>query len=105
MADGICDVLVTAVLEQRRPQDKQDSNVIERADHKVVTTLKLIDTEIAGHRFAHGNEFTLADAALVAACGYVTLRRPHLLQGLQALRDYAEGHAERPSVRGTMPPG
>ena len=105
IADGICDVLVTAVLEERRPQERQDATVIERADHKLVATLKFLDAELAGHGHAHGNQFTLADAALVAAVGYVTLRRPQLLQGLPSLLDYAKGHATRPSVLATIPPG
>ncbi len=105
IADGICDVLVTLVLEQRRSQEKQDNTVVERADHKLLAALKVLDTEIAGHLHAHGNQFTLADAALVTAVGYVTLRRPQLLQGLSAVLAYAEGHAARPSVLATIPPG
>ena len=71
----------------------------------VLVALKVLDAELAGHGHAHGNQFTLADAALVAAVGYVTLRRPQLLQGLPALLDYAQGHAARPSVLATIPPG
>jgi glutathione S-transferase len=105
IADGICDVLVAAVLELRRTPERQDGTLVERADHKVVAALKVLDAELAGHHHALGNQFTLADAALVAAIGYVTLRRPQLLQGVQALLDYAQGHATRPSVLATVPPG
>ena len=104
ISDGICDVLVTLVLEQRRPNDKQDSSLIVRGDQKIVTALKHLDAEMAGHTFALGNSFTLADAALIAAIGYVTLRRPQSLSGLSSLRAYADKHFERSSVVSTAPP-
>ncbi len=105
LGDGLCDVLITTVLEQRRPIEKQEASVIARSDHKAITTLKHIDTEIAGRIFAFGNVFTLADAALLSAVGYVALRRPHLLDGFAAIRAYQEIHASRPSILATMPPG
>jgi glutathione S-transferase len=105
IGDGLCDVLVPAVLEQRRAGEKQEPSVIARSDYKVAATLKYIEAEIAGRIFAFGNEFTLADAALVSAVGYVSLRRPHLLEGFSATRAYCEQHARRPSVSSTLPPG
>jgi glutathione S-transferase len=105
VCDGVCDVLVTVVLEQRRAPDKQDETVATRADHKIVAALKVLDADISGHTFALGNSFTLADAALITAIGYVQLRRPQLLQGLTSLQSYAEKHAERTSVVATLPPG
>ena len=104
ISDGICDVLVTVVLEQRRPNDKQDESLIVRGDQKIVTSLKHLDAEIAGHTFALGNSFTLADAALIAAMGYVKLRRPQLLNGLSSVQGYSDKHFERASVVSTTPP-
>ena len=104
ISDGICDVLVTAVLEQRRPHDKQDESIIVRADQKLMTALKYIDADIAGHTFVLGNSFTLADAALITALGYVKLRRPQLLDGHSSVQAYADKHMERASVIATAPP-
>ncbi len=105
ISDGLCDVLVSTVLEQRRPADRQEASVIVRSDHKVAATLKHVEAEIAGRTFAFGNEFTLADAALLSAIGYVALRRPQLLEGLTATAAYRDAHALRPSVIATLPPG
>jgi len=105
VCDGVCDVLVSVVLEQRRPPEKQDETVAAKADHKLRAALKFLDGEIAGHSFALGNSFTLADAALLTAHGYVKLRRSHLLEGFSSLQAYAAGHAERASVLTTAPPG
>jgi glutathione S-transferase len=105
IGDGLCDVLVTSVLEQRRPADKQDPAVIERADRKVLATLKVLENELSGRAYVFGNDFSLADAALLSATGYVALRRPHLLEGLSAINAYLNIHAQRPSVLATLPPG
>lgn len=104
LSDGICDVLITAVLELRRPRDRQDEAVIDRADRKVRTALEHAAAELGNEPFAHGNSFTLADAALLTALGYVQLRRPRALDGLDVLRAYAKSHAERPSIAATVPP-
>lgn len=105
IGDGLCDVLIPTVLEQRRAIEKQDGSIIARSDHKVAATLKHIDAEIAGRTYAFGNAFTLADAALLSAIGYVALRRPHLLEGFSAIKSYGEQHVARPSVAATVPPG
>jgi glutathione S-transferase len=104
VCDGICDVLVTAVLELRRAPESQDAAIVAKADHKLRAALKFLDTEIAGHTFALGNSFTLADASLIVAHGYVKLRRNQLLEGFASLQAYAERHAERASVLATAPP-
>ena len=105
VSDGLCDVLVATVLEQRRPVEKQDASVITRSDKKVAATLKFVESEIAGHAYAFGNEFTLADAALLSALGYVALRREQLLDGFSNIAAYRHSHANRPSVLATLPPG
>ena len=105
MSDGLCDVLITAVLEQRRPADKQDLSVVDRADRKILVALKHLEGELAGRTYAFGNDFTLADASLLTALGYITLRRQHLLDGLTAVNAYLHTHAQRPSIVATVPPG
>jgi len=105
ISDGLCDVLIPAVLEQRRPVEKQEASVIARSDHKVAATLKFVEGEIAGRTYAFGNEFTLADAALLSALGYVALRRQQLLESFAHIAAYRNTHAPRPSILATQPPG
>ena len=105
IGDGLCDVTVSAVIEQRRPADKQDPATIERADRKVLATLQFLESELAGRNYVFGNEFSLADAALLVAFGYVALRRQHLLEGFTAVNAYRSLHAQRPSIGATLPPG
>ncbi len=105
VSDGLCDVLIATVLEQRRPVEKQEASIITRSDNKVSATLKFVDGEIAGRTYAFGNEFTLADSALLSALGYVELRRQQLLDGFANIAAYRNTHAHRPSVLATVPPG
>jgi len=105
MGDGLCDVLITAVLEQRRSAEKQDSAIVEKADRKILATLKLLEVELVGRTYVFGNDFTLADASLLTAFGYIALRRQHLLEGLGAINAYRAIHEQRPSVIATLPPG
>jgi len=105
IADGICDVTVNAVLEQRRPADKQDPTIIDRADKKILATLRFLDGELQGRNYVFNNEFSLADAALLTALGYVTLRRPQLLESFAGVNAYGHIHRTRPSIIATVPPG
>lgn len=105
LSDGVCDVLVSCVLELRRPIENQDASVIVRSDKKLAAALKFIESEIDGRTFAFGNEFTLADAALLSALGYVALRRQQLLEGYSNIAAYRSVHTQRPSVLSTVPPG
>jgi glutathione S-transferase len=105
IGDGLCDVTVNAVLEQRRPADKQDPTIVDRSDRKILATLQSLEGELAGRNYVFGNEFSLADAALLTALGYVALRRQHLLEGFAAVNAYRNLHAQRPSIAATLPPG
>jgi glutathione S-transferase len=104
LADGMCDVIVPIVLEERRPAEKHDPAYVEKLAVKVRETLALLDAEIGDRAYAHGGAFTLADAALVSAVGYVELRRPAFLGPVPRLCAYAARLvAERPSVGKTVP--
>ena len=104
LADGLCDVLIPIVIEERRPVDKRDAAQIERQSTKVRETIALLDRDIDDRTYAHGDGFTLADAAVVSAIGYVALRRPDFLEPTPRLRGYFERLHGRPSVaRTTMP--
>jgi glutathione S-transferase len=105
VGDGLCDILVPSVLELRRAPDKQDRALLDRAEQKTAAVLNYLDTELRDRTYAFGNQFTLADVAVLSALGYVLLRRPALLSGLNAINAYTELHTSRPSLLATVPPG
>lgn len=105
LGDGICDILIPLVLELRRAPDNQDRALLDVAEQKTTAALKYLDTELSDRTYAFGNQFTLADAAVLSALGYVALRRPALLAGQKAINAYTEFHASRPSVLATVPTG
>jgi glutathione S-transferase len=104
LADGLCDVLIPIVIEERRPLDKRDATHVERHAAKVRSAVALLDHDIGDRPYAHGDAFTLADAAVVSAIGYVALRQPDFLDPAPRLRAYAERLRARPSVAATAMP-
>ncbi|MGD0678622.1 MAG: glutathione S-transferase N-terminal domain-containing protein [Polyangiaceae bacterium] len=101
LGDGLCDVLIPIVIEERRPAEKRDAAHLEKHAIKVRDTIALLDRDIGERPYAHGDDFTLADAAVVSAVGYVALRRPDFLVAAPRLRGYANRLHTRPSVAKT----
>lgn len=97
--DGICDAMVLAMMEDRRPPEKQDAAWKTRQMAKVEAGLQAaelalmnrsgpVEKPLAGgpptlteRTWVVGASMTLADLALVAAMGYVRLRAPEVLEG------------------------
>jgi glutathione S-transferase len=105
IADGLVDVLIPIVVEEMRAPELRDGERIDKHATKVRETLAMIEHDLGDRPYAHGDAFTLADAAVVSALGYVALRRPAFLEGTAAgLRAYAARLGERPSVAATAPP-
>ena len=104
LADGICDVLIPAVIEARRPPERQDPAYLAKLEAKVHAALAYVDARVAQRRYVHGSELSLADVALVCAVGYVNLRRPQLLEQHAATRAFCERLLERRSLADTVPP-
>lgn len=104
LADGIADAVVLAMLEGRRAPERRDPAVIERQHGKVRAALAQIETELSANGGLFGRDFTLADAAVLSALGYVELRAPELLSvPYSTLRDYRARFATRRSVVTTDP--
>ncbi len=106
MSDGIAEAAVTIMLEGRRAEALRDATVIERQLGKIRQALAFAEAELGHAGFAHGSAFSLADAALVSALGYLDLRvpdEPWRAQCPRLARYLAELEA-RPSVRETSPP-
>ena len=104
LADGICDVLIPAVLESRRPPERQDPAYLGKLEGKVHAALGHTDAWVAERRYIHGSDFSLADVALVCAVGYLNLRRPQLLEQHAPTRAFCERLLERRSLAETVPP-
>jgi glutathione S-transferase len=103
LADGICDVLIPVVLDSRRPPERQDAAATQKALGKLEACLDYLEPVAAGRALA-GEQFSLADIAVVSALGYIGLRRPELLDGRDVLAAYMAEQLERPSLAQTIPP-
>src|SRR6185436_20184046 len=88
VSDGIADATVLATLEGRRASELQDKAVVERQLGKVRASLDFVETTL-GPEFAHGASFSLVDAALVGALGYLEYRFPDLLPSAKTPRLHA----------------
>jgi glutathione S-transferase len=104
LAEGIADAVVLAMLEGRRTPERRDPAVVERQHGKVRAALSQIETFLAAHAGLFSDEFSLADAAVLSALGYVELRAPELLKvPYPILEGYRAHFAARASVATTDP--
>lgn len=73
LADGISDAAAAIFVERKRPAAQQSADWIERQRGKIDAALREATRQLDGE-FCEGDQFTLADAALAAALGYLELR-------------------------------
>jgi len=104
LADGISDVLIPIIVDRKRPEELQNTALHQAYIGKARAALDLLEEGSSGSGYLHGDVFSLADIAVVAALGYVTLRFPELLLGYDKLNRYHEHQLERPSLAETIPP-
>ena len=74
LADGICDAAATAFLEAKRPAKQQDKTWIERQRGKIAASLEFMAEELGDNAHCMGTHFSLADAAVGSALGYLVFR-------------------------------
>ena len=98
LCDGVCDALVAVVLEKRRDPAAQWAPSLQAQEAKVHRGLARIEADLG----ALDGAFTLANAAAVAALGYVRLRAPPWLP--ERLGAWLDTASARASVRETAPP-
>jgi len=104
LADGISDVLIPIVQDRRRAPELQNTALAQAYLGKAHAALELIERNVTGRRYLHGDSFSLADIAVVSALGYVNLRLPELLSRYGELQRYQTELLERPSLAATIPP-
>lgn len=100
LADGVCDVAVAVMLEQRKAAPAQDAAFIEKQMAKVKAGLQVLNDGLAKNgdvrksSWCVNGTFSLADIAVGCMLGYVNLRfsevihlvqYPHLAQLQNAL--------------------
>lgn len=74
LADGVCDAAVAVMLEQRRPEQKQDEAFIARQMDKVTRGLTVLNNDLGHNKWCVTDTFSLADIAVGCMLGYINLR-------------------------------
>jgi glutathione S-transferase len=74
LADGITDAAVAVMLEQRKPEPKQDEAFIAKQMDKVSRGLHVLNNDLGHNKWCVDETFSLADIAVGCALGYVNLR-------------------------------
>lgn len=103
LADGVADAAVLWMTEDRRAQPEPQQK--QHQLRKVEGALTVAQAALGGRRYLVGDQLTLADLALVAACGYASFRGSlDLADGRwTALASWLAEMHERPSVAATVP--
>ena len=74
LADGVCDAAVAVMLEQRKPEQKQDEAFITRQMDKVTRGLTALNNDLGHNKWCVDDAFSLADIAVGCMLGYINLR-------------------------------
>lgn len=74
LADGVCDAAVAVMLEQRKPEQKQDEGFIARQMEKVTRGLSALNNDLGHNKWCVDDTFSLADIAVGCMLGYINLR-------------------------------
>mgnify|MGYP002776353323 CR=1 FL=1 len=86
LADGITDAAVAVMLEQRKPEQKQDEAFIAKQMDKVSRGLSVLNNDLGHNKWCVDDTFSLADIAVGCALGYVNLRFGQIIN---LAKDYA----------------
>ena len=106
LADGIADAAVAVMLEQRKPEQKQDAAFIAKQMDKVSRGLDVLNNDLGHNKWCVADTFSLADIAVGCALGYVNLRFGQIIN---LAKDYANldrlqaGLLKRQSFIDSMP--
>ena len=106
LADGISDAAAAIFIERKRTPEMQSADWIDRQRGKIDAALQEAEHRLAGE-WCEGKSFTLADAALAAALGYLKLRYAAEipLTPYPKLAAWFARVEKRPSVASTVAPG
>lgn len=107
LADGVCDAATTAFLEAKRPAKLQDKSWIERQRGKIAAGLAFMAEELGENAHCMGTHYSLADAAVGCALGYLVFRFPDIewQETHPNLAKLYDKLMQRPSFAETVPQG
>lgn len=74
LADGVCDAAVAVIMEQRKPEQKQEEAFIARQMDKVTRGLTVLNNDLGHSKWCVDDTFSLADIAVGCMLGYIKLR-------------------------------
>jgi glutathione S-transferase len=74
LADGVCDAAVAVIMEQRKPEQKQEETFIARQMDKVMRGLSVLNNDLGHNKWCVDDTFSLADIAVGCMLGYIKLR-------------------------------
>jgi len=74
LADGVCDAAVAVIMEQRKPEQKQEDAFIIRQMDKVTRGLSVLNNDLGHNKWCVDDTFSLADIAVGCMLGYIKLR-------------------------------
>jgi glutathione S-transferase len=106
IGDGICDAALAARMEGLRKEITEESKVlIARQRGKISAALAFAAKRLGEKTLCVGSQFTLADAAMIAALGYLSTRFPDIdWRGTHPnLARFMDAHAQRKSVVESAP--
>ena len=106
LADGVMDAAILVRLEQtKRPAKQQSARWIKLQMSKVEAGLKAMAAELGDKPFCNGNQYSLADIAVVCALGWLALRFPQIdwRETYPNLAKLCDKLSERASFKDTQP--
>jgi len=105
VADGICDAIVLAVIEQRRPPEKRSADWVERQHRKVDAGIGELSRMLGKNEWFTDAGMALGDIATVCALEYIDFRYPQFdwRKAAPNLIPLHERLSQRPSFASTKP--
>ena len=78
LADGICDSVVLAVLENHRPPPLRSKDWIMRQHLKIENGISFLSAQLNGNTWFVGGNMTTGDISVACSLAYLDLRLPNL---------------------------
>ena len=106
LADGVCDAVVSIVMERRKAEAMQDATSISKQTAKVVRGLETLNLDLTKKKWCVEETFSLADIALGCLLGYLNLRLKDLnwQEQYPNLAKHFANMQKRASFKDTSPP-
>ena len=106
LVEGIVEAGIAIFLEQKRSQEKQDQDWIERNQLKTHRGLDALEKALGDNLWLHENQFSLADICAGVVLGWLSFRLPDIdwKSGRPYLEAFATRLFARESFQKTQPP-